>query len=235
MSNFSTELPYACRIKKLLTDKCLTQDQLSKLSEVPSSTISGWLKDKEPKIKGLVDVAKALGVTTAYLCGENTCEQPNDEEIHKITGLSNEAIKSLKSIEMKATSEDDHRAQRHIYLCNYLIENVEKTNLFEDLFTFLFEVYYTKDDDKKLQFATLIHSVSYNGKVRKDIGLGEAISQAHALNVLNDLLEIKKQLDTEYDPVRKENYEIWLEQERQKGFPNGFDTEVIIPAKDNSK
>ena len=88
------------RLTNLLEDRDMTQKELAEKSNISTSAISEWSKwenTREPRVGNLLPVAKALGVSMDYLLGADECKTPSNEEIHKITGLSDRAIESLIS------------------------------------------------------------------------------------------------------------------------------------------
>ncbi len=66
------------RIKFCMKEKNINQKQLSLLTDITESSISKYLNDERtPRIDVLVNIAKALGVTTDYLLGEEKKENLN--------------------------------------------------------------------------------------------------------------------------------------------------------------
>lgn len=58
------------RIKRLRFEKCISQEDLAKASEVSQSTVSKWEKgDTVPNAYNIVSLAKYLKVTSDYLLG----------------------------------------------------------------------------------------------------------------------------------------------------------------------
>lgn len=95
---------FAQRLTKELNERQMTQAELSAATEgkVSEATISGWLGKgskgayTEPRISGLVAVAKALTVSVDYLLGGADCKTADNEAIKKAIGLSDKAIDMLK-------------------------------------------------------------------------------------------------------------------------------------------
>lgn len=54
---------------------------------------------REISVTNLIAVSLALGVSINYLLGIDKCESPENTDINKVTGLTNEAIEAIKSNE----------------------------------------------------------------------------------------------------------------------------------------
>lgn len=60
------------RTKKLMKEKNINQKELSKMSGVSEATLCRYLKsENNPRLDIVINVAKSLGVTQAYLLGDN--------------------------------------------------------------------------------------------------------------------------------------------------------------------
>ena len=137
---------YSRRIAHLLNEQGLTQEDLAIMSGVSKSSITAWIQgDKhgrrtEPKIIGLNDVAKALGVTVDYLIGNTDVKQPNIklQAISNYTGLVESSLEFLKKINsykigdyisMPVSSEKNIQSQvtcefdNPSYILNLLLNN----------------------------------------------------------------------------------------------------------------
>ena len=104
---------YSQRLNDLLFEKQITQKELSKMSGVKESTITAWIRSEyEPRIKGMNEIAKALGVSLDYLMGNTDIPSPNSEDlqaINKHTGLKLTAINNL------------HKYAQSKYYCDQMI------------------------------------------------------------------------------------------------------------------
>lgn len=124
---------WAVRINELLEEKNMTQDELSDLTknEVSKSTLSNWIYgDKtnnftEPKIKSLMCVAKALGVSVDYLIGFSESREKDNR--YKVGadkfGLSDKAMKRLEKIKHRNKNELVHQGNVSSALINFILEN----------------------------------------------------------------------------------------------------------------
>ena len=206
------------RINKVLSEKKMTQSELAEKSGIPASTISGWISNQgnssivEPKINGFMNVAKALGVSTDYLLGRHECKTPQNEEIQKLTGLSDNAITSLKFLQKKMRKNDISSIKK-LRVLSYLIESNRNTPLLEDLFDYLFGNYYfkSKDGDTLKETTSLISNV--NGEELRLIAYRSIIGQAHFVEVQSDLVRLKDELTPKYG---KKEYEEWEKEHKEE-------------------
>ena len=85
------------RIKILLKDKNISQQNLAASLDIPSDTFSKWIqKDRLPDAEQTYKIATALGVSVEYLI---TGKMPdNKEKIDKIKDDLLNVIKDLDSI-----------------------------------------------------------------------------------------------------------------------------------------
>jgi len=121
------------QLDKILEKRKMTYDDLyikSKKS-VAKSTISGWINGTEPKAISIINVAKALGVSSDYLLGLTNVESPeaNIQAMHNYTGLDENAIKELN--ELKNAKHYDIRAW--IGIINFLFDNGSFYQFIENL------------------------------------------------------------------------------------------------------
>ena len=102
----STAPIYSHRIADALNKRSMTQAELAaKCPNVSEATLTAWIQgDKtgrrtEPKVNGLVEVAKVLKVSTDYLLGlsDVPTSDANLRAVCEYTGLSNEAVEFIKS------------------------------------------------------------------------------------------------------------------------------------------
>lgn len=131
---------YSKRIATALNRCNMSQKDLAKMCvNVSESTLTAWIKgDKngrrtEPKIEGLNEVAKALGVSLDYLVGNTNVASPETDirAACEFTGLSEQAITNLK---------DDFNSC-HIEFVNYLLEHGFTRGFFNE-----FELYVCADN-----------------------------------------------------------------------------------------
>ena len=209
------------RIYKLLDEKGWTQNDLAKKSNVPAPTISGWISSKdnksrsEPKISGFFKVAKALGVSTDYLLGEHECKTPKRETIYKTTGLSDKSLVKLHKLRTKYKNNNISAVMK-ISVLNYLIENIDNTSLFENLYNYLFSDYFvpSKDGQELNGAIKLISKV--NGEKRKNIAFTSIIGEAYLGNIQSDLVRLKDKLRKEKNNKAKFEYQKWEKENEQE-------------------
>src|SRR5690554_4038483 len=87
------------RIEYLREKNNLNQQQLSEKLGISNQTVSSYESgNREPSYGVLLKAADYFGVSTDYLLGRTDLKTPNVDSIaiHKQTGLSEEAIKTLK-------------------------------------------------------------------------------------------------------------------------------------------
>lgn len=148
---FSTPI-WATRITNLLEEKGMTQLELAKQSGTSPASISDWVggsSQREPKVRGFKAVADVLEVSTDYLLGADECTTPTNEEIHKLTGLSDKAIKKLRKLQRGVKRNKDSAAKK-LAACNYLLESMDSTDLFESLYSYLLGEFYFSSQGKDL-------------------------------------------------------------------------------------
>lgn len=131
---------YSQRIASLLNKRHMSQRDLANLCvNVSESTLTAWIKgDKkgkrtEPKIEGLNEVSKALGVSLDYLVGNTSVTSPkmNMRAACEFTGLSEQAITNLR----------DSFNSCHIEYVNYMLEHGFIRGFFDE-----FELYVCADN-----------------------------------------------------------------------------------------
>lgn len=187
---------WVVRINSLMEERQITQQTLAQGCGLSASLISDWIglnkKKKhvlsEPKIVGFQKIAKYLGVSVDYLLGEVECQTPSDEEIHKITGLSDIAIRHLKKV--NGFQNGDTIAEKKILILNYLIENMDDSSLFESLYDYLIGdfVFPGKEDD--MAGAYMIDRLP-SGRKGRNVVFKELFSQAAFVNVQHDIMRLK--------------------------------------------
>ena len=73
---------FTSRVKKLLSQKQMTQKELSKLSNIAEASICRYLRgDSEPRLDILSNIARALDVSEAYLIGQTDEIKPSDYKL----------------------------------------------------------------------------------------------------------------------------------------------------------
>ncbi len=69
---------FSSRLKKARIGKGVTQAELSRLASLTPATVSAYEKgQKLPNLSSTVELARALGVTIDWLCGEETTSEQN--------------------------------------------------------------------------------------------------------------------------------------------------------------
>ncbi len=203
------------RIKKTMAEQGLSQKELAERCGTTPSTISDWIGNKkksqeqrEPKIWGFKAVADALNVSTDYLLGADECKTPSSEEIHKVTGLSDGAIESLISANHD-TGTDNGTAAKRLAACNFLLERMNNTELFENLYRYLLGEYYFAKGGKELG-ATVIHLKGAQGTESEVLRFAEDYSHVYFSKVLQELSLLKGIADDVKSEREKSDYENWL-------------------------
>lgn len=203
------------RIRNLLDARGMKQKDLAQKCNVTTSTISDWIGAKkkgevrrEPKISGFKDVADALGVSTDYLLGADECKTPSNEEIHKITGLSDKAIESLISANHN-TGHNDATAAKRLAACNFLLERMNDTELFESIYRYLLGEFYFSKNKKDLG-ATIIYSKGPQSEENEVLAFAENYSHVYFSKIMQELSLLKKTADEVKTAKEKEDYEQWL-------------------------
>lgn len=203
------------RIRNLLEERGMKQKDLAQKCNVTTSTISDWIGYKkkgearrEPKISGFKDVAVALGVSTDYLLGADECKTPSNEEIHKITGLSDRAIESLISAN-HSMGTDNGTAAKRLAACNFLLERMNDTELFESMYRYLLGEFYFSKNKKDLG-ATVLYSKDPQSEETEVLSFAENYSHVYFSKVLQELSLLKKTADEVKVEKEKADYEKWL-------------------------
>lgn len=213
------------RIRNLLDERGMKQKDLAQKCNVTTSTISDWIGAKkkgevrrEPKISGFKDVADALGVSTDYLLGADECKTPSNEEIHKITGLSDGAIESLISVNNSAGTDGGTAAKR-LAACNFLLETINSTELFDSLYSYLLGEFYFRNNKTDLG-ADIIYSKGPTGEENEVLVFAENYSHVYLSKVLQELALLKKATDKAKSKKEKSDYAEW------RKTPDGIDFEM---------
>ena len=215
---FSTPI-WATRITNLLEEKGMTQLELAKQSGTSPASISDWVggsSQREPKVRGFKAVADVLEVSTDYLLGADECTTPTNEEIHKLTGLSDKAIKKLRKLQRGVKRNKDSAAKK-LAACNYLLESMDSTDLFESLYSYLLGEFYFSSHGTDLG-ANFIYAKTPVGEQKEKLAFAESYSHVYLSKVLQALSLIKRDADKIKEQKEKENYEEWLKSDEGKAF-----------------
>lgn len=199
------------RLMNLLEDRDMTQKELAEKSNTSTSSISEWLKwenTREPKVGSLLPVAKALGVSMDYLLGADECKTPSNEEIHKITGLSDGAIESLISAN-HSMGKGNRIADKRLAACNFLLERMNDTELFESMYRYLLGEYYFSKNKKDLG-ATILYYKGPKSEENEVLAFADHYSHVYFSKVLQELSLLKKTADDDKTEREKSDYEKWL-------------------------
>jgi transcriptional regulator with XRE-family HTH domain len=202
------------RINEKLVETKETQNDLADVCRVAKSTVSAWLNPnstREPTIIDFIAIADHFGVSADYLLGADECEMPDNEEIHKVTGLSDKAINSLKIASGKETPSGI--GEKTLAVCNFLLENYNNPNinissvgLFDSLYDYLFG----KFDIRQANGApAYIVSKSPDGKEKKMKFSDAFLSRASFSRVQSALLTIKDKLQKDQVQKANEPFESW--------------------------
>lgn len=215
---FSTPI-WATRITNLLEERGMTQLELAKQSGTSPASISDWVggsSQREPKVKGFKAVADVLGVSTDYLLGANECTTPTTEKIHKITGLSEKAIRNLRKLQRGAKNSDSSAAKK-LAACNFLLESMDSTDLFESLYSYLLGEFYFSSHGTDLG-ANFIYAKTPVGEEKERLAFAESYSHVYLSKVLQALAFIKRKADKVKERKEKKMYEEWLKSDEGKAF-----------------
>lgn len=216
MNDSSTPI-WVERINSLLDERGMTKLELAAKSGNSPASISDWTGSKkkgrhqrEPKITGFKAVADALEVSTDYLLGGDECTTPYNEEIHKITGLSDKAIKKLRRLQRNVKKNSGSSAKK-LAACNYLLEAMDSTDFFESLYNYLLGEFYFSKRGKDLG-ATLIYTTDLTGEEKEVLAFAENYSHVYLSKILQDLSLMKKDADEKRLQKEKE----WFESDEGK-------------------
>lgn len=218
LDSFSTPI-WAKRITEILKERGMTQLQLAQESGISASSISEWTGGsirREPKAMGLKAVADALGVSTDYLLGANECTTPTNEEIHKLTGLSNKAIKNLRKLQHDIRKRKGP-ATKKLAACNYLLESMDSTDLFESLYSYLLGEFYFTSRKNDLG-ADFICTKTPDGEEKEVLVFAENYSHVYLSKVLQALSLMKKAADEDKAEKEKAQYKEWLKSDEGIAF-----------------
>ena len=174
--------------------------------------------NREPSYEVIRKMIAKFGGTFAYWLGEATCKNPDNEAIHNLTGLSEEAINKLREyknyIDITEANMGDYYfdvAQR-LQVLNYIIENIEHNgfcpdeslnttdkNLLDNIYTFLFSDFDTKNTP---------NGYIYSRKIKigdKQVSKGELLQKNEVRMIY--LLNIQKNLNKMRDEIQQKEFE----------------------------
>lgn len=208
---------WAERTHKLLTEKGINQQELAKRCDTAPSTISEWIggsSHREPKIRGIKSVADALGVSIDYLLGADECKTPTNEQIHQITGLSDKALDELIKLQHSVEAKEKGAAEK-LAVCNYLLETLNSTKLFDYLYNYLLGELCFKKGNEELVAAT-VYLKSADGEIAERLAFAEAYSHVYHAMVVDELSLLKDAADKAKEPKQKADYETWKKTDTAK-------------------
>lgn len=177
---------------------------------------------QEPSISVINAYREKFGGTYAYWLGESTCKELQNEEVHKMIGLSDKAINKLKEynqyIKKNEAGMDNNyfNVAQRIQALNYIIENIEhngfnpdedmnttEKNLLDNIYTFLF-----CDFDTKIR----PNGYAYDRKIKingEDFAHSEFLQKSEVRTIY--LLNIQKNLNKMRDEIQQKELEILMD------------------------
>ncbi len=199
-------LEWRVRIWQLMNKNRITQQELASGCDIAPSVISDWIgtnktsnvKLREPTIMRFQKIADFFGVSMDYLMGRNHCPTPDDEKIHEVTGLSAGAIQQLKKLNNSVDTTDEKR----LCILNYLLENMEKTELFENLYDYLLGDFVFPGREDDMGAAYMVSRLN-NGRQERMLVFREVFSQAIFVNVQSDLMALKEKAKKKQEASHK--------------------------------
>lgn len=94
---------FAKRIKELITGSEKTQKVIAQEMRISETALSNYKSgDREPGAYALKKIADYFGVSLDYLAGKQNCKTIKREAIHKMLGLSDNAISALREARKKS-------------------------------------------------------------------------------------------------------------------------------------
>ncbi|MHB1154994.1 MAG: helix-turn-helix domain-containing protein [Eubacteriales bacterium] len=121
MENASSPIvaAFAERLIQCINKSGKTQKELAEAIGITPSTFNAYIKgSQEPRICQVEIIADYFQVSTDYLLGRANCRNISNEEIHKKTGLSDEAISVLRYYK---TFYDDSDTDNILPVINFLL------------------------------------------------------------------------------------------------------------------
>lgn len=132
------------KIREYMIENDMFDYDFAKLAGVSKTSMSAYINaTSEPTAVSLLKIAKAMNISVDHLLGKKKFKSPHDdvEYIHKITGLSEEAIMNLKRINGTYKSslidvinfliEEDPYYPEEEYLYSRLVE-IDNDNITEE-------------------------------------------------------------------------------------------------------
>lgn len=210
---------WAQRINNLLEEKNMTQKELSEKSGVAASTLSGWMsseekvKRNEPKVKGLQDVAIALGTTMDYLMGGHECSTLSRQAIHQVTGLSDKAIENISKLKYRRNEKNLAKLK----IINFLLENAMGSSLLDNMYYYLFgDFYFRNKENNNKNGAEMILSVEPSGVEKSVLACRELLSEGYFVSVQHELMRSKDRILEQADEVEKKQYLKWEQENKDE-------------------
>ena len=95
--------PFATVLRKLITEKGCTHDELSKAIDVSRPTVGSWcLGNSSPDINTAGRIADYFGVSLDYLLNRSTSRKIDEyKAAHEVTGLSDLSIEKLHKLNIR--------------------------------------------------------------------------------------------------------------------------------------
>ena len=209
--------PWLYRLEELFEKKDSKKSALADALGISKGTVTGWFRNVKsgPAIATFAAIADYFGVSLDYLWGKSACETPKNEEIHKETGLSDKAINRLKQANNKASANVS--VEKKLAICNYLIESMNKSAFFDNLYDYLFgEFHFQSKDETQPLGATVILSKSPSGKESKAIAFSSVFSEAQFALVQRDLIRMKDIIEKPKETLEKSEYEKWEKEHHEE-------------------
>lgn len=142
------------RLRALRGEK--TQQEIADVIGVAQSTYALYEKgDREPSLDAICKLADHYNVTTDYLLGTSDCKKADNQTVHDITGLSEDAIEVLKLIKQMAFSD----VLSELITSSGFISALQQINQFLALnLNGKYHAIVTKDDLEKLEHGEKVKS-----------------------------------------------------------------------------
>lgn len=136
--------------------------------------------------------------------------------MHKITSLSEKAIRNLRKLQ-RGVKNNENPAAKKLAACNYLLESMNSTDLFESLYSYLLGEFYFSSHGKDLG-ANFIYAKTPVGEQKERLAFAESYSHIHLSKVLQALAFMKRKADKVKDRKGKKIYKEWLKSDEGKAF-----------------
>jgi len=200
LDEYSKDEKLVWRIMNLLNERGMTIKDLSIKAKLPMQTVSSWLKKKDkiskgkkisPQVDSLVKVAEALSVTLDYLTGKQDCTTPEDSKINEMTKLSQSALDGLRKATKRIDEKGDISAEKKIAMANYLLKNMNKSAILENMYDYIFGGLAIYDTNNEPLGAFKAISISPTGKTKSGLSWNSILSNASLSLVLRNLSLMK--------------------------------------------